>query len=82
MGPRPGGAGCLPQALRAGGTPGAHPCRPLGAGQVLPARPAIEDEAVQAEAGARGAEPLGDSGRDAGSLDNPGNLTPRPNLTE
>ncbi|GAA2763366.1 hypothetical protein GCM10010103_24070 [Streptomyces paradoxus] len=49
---------------------------------MLPARPAIEDEAVQAEAGVQGAELPGGSGRDAGFLYNPGHLTRRLNLTE
>ncbi|POX46541.1 hypothetical protein C3489_31575, partial [Streptomyces sp. Ru71] len=30
VGAQPGATGCLPQALRAGGTPSAHPCRPSG----------------------------------------------------
>ncbi|POX45041.1 hypothetical protein C3489_35070, partial [Streptomyces sp. Ru71] len=34
---QPGATGCLPQALRAGGTPSAHPCRPGGTSQALKA---------------------------------------------
>ncbi|GAA2286486.1 hypothetical protein GCM10010234_27380 [Streptomyces hawaiiensis] len=46
------------------------------------ARPAIEDEAVQAEAGVQGAEHPGGSGRNPEFLFNAGHLTPRPDLTE
>ncbi|GGW89347.1 hypothetical protein GCM10010383_18370 [Streptomyces lomondensis] len=49
----------------------------LGAGQVFSARPAIEDEAVQAEAGVWGRQPPRGRGTNAECQVNAGHLTPR-----
>ncbi|BCL22630.1 hypothetical protein GCM10017668_44730 [Streptomyces tuirus] len=51
-------------------------------GQVFAARPAIEDEAVQAGAGVWGRQPPEGPGTNAEHRANAGHLTPRLNLTE